>query len=1162
MSSISNNRDAVELLAEEFLERYRRGERPRIADYAQAHPGLAESIRALFPTLMALEQAGVARDTENEQSVPAELTHIGEYRILREVGRGGMGVVFEAMQESLGRHVALKLLPPVLCRDNYLERFHREARAAARLHHTNIVPVFGVGMDADMHFYVMQFIDGRGLDSVLREIRRLQQPAAEANSAPPPDDAALSSLARNLLSGSFVADGTEAGTHSRDTPAATADQSLPTAASNAYFRSVARLGHQVADALHYAHSQGVLHRDVKPSNLLLAAGGTVWVADFGLAKADDSEDLTDTGDLVGTLRYMAPERLQGHCDARSDIHGLGITLFELLAFRPAFDASGRLRLLDQVAHGTAPRLRQLVPNLPRDLEMVVGKAMAREPADRYATARELAEDLEAFLADRPVQARRLPVLEILSRWCRRHPAVASLLVTIAVLLLVGAKGGWWLAARLAVQVDTIKQTEAEVTERLRDSRLSQAQAGRASRLPGQRFGSLAALGEAAHIRPSPELRNETIACLPLVDIRTGHEWEADLQTDRLEYSTGVAFDPTLEHYAATGPDGAVTVRSVSDDSVLFKYPGSGERAEFLRFSPDGRYLAARYFNARRTCRVWNWRENKVVFDLPKMQHYPASFDFRPDSSAFVLGDKQELQIIELPTGKILGIVRLDLAPAWLAVAPGGRPLVAVCGMGQGRLRIVDCESGRITFAWDNLPTELVAVAWHPNASLLAASGMDGNLYTFDLNSRAPPTVLRGHLLEARELTFSPDGSMLVSRSWDGTTRFWDPFAGSELLRVRNFSFLQFDREGRRLAYRGYNSKRLGIWELADRSICRVLYGQGKFAQRYAGISFSPDSRVLASSSGDSVCLWDPATGSLLGRLDTGITTDLLFDPAGRYLYTAGKKGALACALTLAQDESGVTWKFAQPLPMMGTLIKGDGFQLSTDAAGTRLAVVVRFGHVVVWPMPGHPGLPVDLRFHPQVSSASVSPDGKYVATGTSRGQGVKVWDTETGRLVTDLPAKESAGVGFTPDGTRLLVMESEGVYRSHRVGGWQPEWERREPDTGFLRSLRAAFHPSGRIMAQAKDRVSVRLVDLETGYELAVLPVPESQNLSAYQFSPNGRYLAAETIQGSVQLWDLWRLRATLRETGLDWNPTEDLVTPERETPTRVEVSGSSTQIH
>ena len=1160
MNSTPNERDAVELLAEDFLDRFRRGERPSLTEYENRNPDLAGQIRHLSPALVALEQIGASANPGVERFVPAGLTRIGEYRILREVGRGGMGVVFEAVQESLGRHVALKVLPPALCRDNYLERFQREAKAAASLHHTNIVPVFGVGADLGMHFYVMQFIDGRGLDGVIHEVRRLRTLGLGQSAEYSADDPNLSSLARNLLSGTFAPSSVESGDkQSSQTAVVATDQTDSTLPKDQYYYAVARLGRQVAEALHHAHTQGVLHRDVKPSNLLLDSSGTVWISDFGLAKADDSEDLTDTGDLIGTLRYMAPERLQGRGDARSDIHGLGLTLFELLALRPAFDAPGRLRLMDQVARGEAPALRQLVPELPRDLEMVVSKAMAKEPADRYASAQELAEDLGRFVANLPVRARQVPVYERLERWCRRHPAVAILATAIVALLATGAAGGWWAAARLRQEVAAVTTAEAQTTERLREARLAEARAGRASRLPGQRFKSLEAIADAARIRPDRELRNQAVACFALTDVQVEQEWDADLETNLLAFSTGVAFDPTLEHYAFTSADGTVSVRATFDGQLVARLDGMGGPADFLRFSPDGRYLAARFNNGLpHPCRVWDWREGKVVFERLQASSYFLSLDFRPDSKSLVLVARSGLETVALPSGQTIATTKLNIAPDWLAVEPEVGNLVAVCGQRTPKLRVVELTSGRVVAAWDNLPAELVAVAWHPRGTLLAASGRDGNLYTFGLDSRSPPTILRRHTMEARELAFSPDGAQLVSRAWDGTTRFWDPVEAHELLRVRGQSFLQFSRDGHRLAYRGYNTKRLGIWELADQSVCRVLHGpRPRVPQAQAGVSFSQDSQLLATSAGESVCIWDPPTGRLLGQIDTGQTTDVLFDPGGRYLYTVGDRGSLAWELSRTQGVNGRLRQVVGPIQLLSTPlgplldqwlsplfdppVQINGYQLHADRAGDRLALVERFSCVVISPPPGDLGSRVVLRDHPQVSSAALSPDGRSVATGTWHGKGVKIWDASIGRLVHELPTEESAGVGFSPDGSRLLVLEPDVAYRSHLVGAWDQQWERRDADAGFTRGLRAAFHPSGRIMAHVSDRVDLRLVDLETGDELAVLPVPESQNLSGYQFSPDGRYVAAITVQGAVQLWDLRRLRGILRANRLDWDPPDTI---------------------
>src|SRR5262245_47729069 len=357
-------------------------------------------------TSASLTGAYASDDTERAP-LPEQL---GDFRILREVGRGGMGVVYEAEQVSLGRRVALKVLPGHSLLDpRQLQRFRREAQAAARLHHTNIVPVYGVGEAGGLHYYVMQFIQGLGLDEVLGELKRLRHDRGGIANPPEParigtrprDGPSAVDVARSLLTGVVRTDGAAAGLPETATHPASAtprpglsDSSvhLPGQAEGsslsesgrAYWHSVARIGIQVADALAYAHSQGVLHRDIKPSNLLLDEQGVVWVTDFGLAKAaTETENLTHTGDIVGTLRYLAPERLTGRSDARSDVYGLGLTLYELLTLRPAFSASDRNKLIQQLLRDDAPRPGKLNAAIPRDLETIVLTAIERDPVRRY-----------------------------------------------------------------------------------------------------------------------------------------------------------------------------------------------------------------------------------------------------------------------------------------------------------------------------------------------------------------------------------------------------------------------------------------------------------------------------------------------------------------------------------------------------------------------------------------------------------------------------------------------------------------------------------------------------------------------------------------------------------------------------------------------------------
>jgi choice-of-anchor C domain-containing protein len=488
----SHNYDLIDQLADDFAARYRRGERPSLQEYIDRYPDLAGDIRDLLPAMVEIEQVKeeVQPSQESAAAAAPALKQLGDFHVLREIGRGGMGVVYEAEQVSLGRRVALKVLLGKTLHDaKQKRRFEREARAAAKLHHTNIVPVFGVGEHEGLPYYVMQFIQGLGLDEVIEELQHMQKsgPGEPTGAAPGSDlrvsrrELSAADMARSLHSGWFQAaeEDSEQADSPGDTPAPATQPSPPTQdvqptaearpagrlsdtyslssssivldgreqgavskqKKQTYWQRVASIGAQVASALEHAHRQGILHRDVKPSNLLLDTRGTVWVTDFGLAKVasragETGDNLTHTGDILGTLRYMAPEAFDGRTDPRSDVHSLGLTLYELLALRPAFDEKERNKLIKQVTTTEPPRLDRINPAIPRDLATIVHKAMDRDPAGRYPSAGELAADLQRFIEDEPIHARRISLRERAWRWCRRNPAIAGLTAAL-ILLMVG-----------------------------------------------------------------------------------------------------------------------------------------------------------------------------------------------------------------------------------------------------------------------------------------------------------------------------------------------------------------------------------------------------------------------------------------------------------------------------------------------------------------------------------------------------------------------------------------------------------------------------------------------------------------------------------------------------------------------------------------------------
>jgi serine/threonine protein kinase len=432
------DRDPLDVVAEEFADRCRRGQTPSVTEYVARHPALADDLRELLPAVAQMELLKKVRRAAPPAAAgdppPARL---GDFRIVRELGRGGMGVVYEAVQESLGRRVALKLLPaPARADRTSRERFRREATAAAKLHHTNIVPVFGVGEANGIPYYVMQYIPGCGLHDVIAGWRSSQE--GERGSAGEGEKETRRGV--------------------RTPPLSPSASRLP---GQGDWRAIARIALAAASALTEAHAHGVLHRDVKPANLLLDPRGHVWVTDFGLAKLTDCDTLTATGDVMGTFQYMAPEALRGRADERTDVYGLGMTMYELVTLRLPFDESNPGILVKEIAETDPLPPRQVNPRVPRDLETIVLTAIAREPGRRYASAAALAEDLEAFLDDRPIRARRLSPAGRGWRWCRRNPVVAGLSAVTAAALTFAAVFGWVMYARSKAALASASQALAD-----------------------------------------------------------------------------------------------------------------------------------------------------------------------------------------------------------------------------------------------------------------------------------------------------------------------------------------------------------------------------------------------------------------------------------------------------------------------------------------------------------------------------------------------------------------------------------------------------------------------------------------------------------------------------------------------------------------------------
>jgi WD40 repeat protein/serine/threonine protein kinase len=1102
-------------LADEFAERYRRGERPSLSEYVARYPHLAADICEVFPAMVEIEQV---KEDHQEAAGPAAappapaLQHLGDFRILREVGNGGMGIVYEAEQVSLGRHVALKVLPRNLLIDARAKRrFEREAKAAAKLHHTNIVPVFGVGEQDGLPYYVMQFIQGLPLDEVLDEMKKLQfahtRPGPYLGGELPTSRKELSAvqMARSLLTGEFqgandkneeeaaatsehaapkedpgadaprppaLSDSFTLSSSSAVLPGRSRDGSRSKSRRQTYWQSVAGIGVQVAEALEYAHKQGILHRDIKPSNLLLDTRGTVWVTDFGLAKADDQQNLTHTGDILGTVRYMPPEAFEGRSDTRSDVYSLGLTLYELLAFRPAFEERDRKRLIKQVTQEEAARLGMLNRSVPRDLETIVHKAIDREPGRRYQTAADLAADLQRFMDDESIQARRVSQVERLGRWCRRNPTVAGLTALVALLLVSSAVGaGLW-----AVSADNSAQRERDAAKQAEVAAVfAQQQADRATR-------------EAEHSRRLLYAADMNLAC---------QAWDAG--------DTGRARE-LLERRRPPAGQEAFEWRylwRVCQDGSQLTLRGHAGEVTGLTLTQGGRTLAT--CGSDQSVCIWDMASRQHV---KLLQRFVTAVALAPDGKVAALANRHMVQLWDLAARRVVASLAFpaQVFPHGVAFSPDGSRL-AVVGS-TGTVQIWDIQAQReLELDRAAKPTRPVTcVAFSPDGRTLASAGWDGTVQLWDVAARRVRASLLGHSSFINSLSFSPDGKTLASASSDTTVRFLDTATGQPVdtplrgLRT-SLNAVSFSPDGKTLATGGEDGT-IRIWDAATKDALALLRGH---AGPVTAVAFASGGQSLFSGSRDgTIKVWNVAPGRgphILPR-NKGVVSAVAFSPDGKTLAVAD-----------TNDQAVKLWDLASRklvhqltgFPFFRVTYAPDGRTLAstsfTPDATLRLWDVTTQQQISEFPLKD------------TVQSCAFSPDGKLVAAAHRGAEEVVVLDIAVWQPVTRLSGNH---VQFSPDGA-LLAASLDNTVQLWEVA----TWHKLPPVTGFAAPVRClAFAPAGKSLAVCETNGTVHLWDL-LGKRQVASRRGHTSSIQAVAFSPDGRRLATAGSDSTVKLWDV-----------------------------------------
>jgi serine/threonine protein kinase/WD40 repeat protein len=1020
--------------------------------------------------------------------------YFGDYELLEEIARGGMGIIFKARQTTLNRTVALKMiLAGKLASPSLVQRFHAEAEAAANLKHANIVAIHEVGEHEGQHYFSMDYIDGQDL---------------------------AQRMAQGLMP----------------------------------LKEAAHCVQTIAEAIHYAHQRGVLHRDLKPSNILLDRQGRPHVSDFGLAKlVEPGSILTHSEAVMGTPSYMAPEQAAGdmkQLTTAADIYSLGAILYELLTGRPPFRGGTALETMRQVMEeepeppsqrrkeasthqrpaisepSDAPRREtddRLVnaarcSSIDKDLETICLKCLQKDPNARYGSAEALAKDLARWQADEPILARSVTPAEKVWRWCRRNPKTAVLSAAVILLVLTVAIGSTLAAVR-------IRKAQRAATEELFDSYLAQARAARFSGQPGRRFDSLDVLAKAAAIRLAPELRDEAIACLALPDLRLNR---------RLEAKLGV-FDRTLQRYAVAATNlGNISIRRVSDDQDLLLLPSPpGTVQRIASFSHDGKYLPVLCRDHQ--LRVWDLEHRTVLLTVPCATRHE-SVDFQPDDHALaVAAGGAEVSIYELATGEKLKSFVTPFAAMCVRYDPSGQK-VAISSFRDHRVAILDPRSGA-TLSLLTCRGGLGEVAWHPRHACLAAAGKDELIYVWDTATGQLLHVLKGHQSEPGNVAFNRDGDILISSGWDGT-HLWHTRTGEHLLNSDAPADLaSFAPDDGTYGHHRYDATPSHIAP----SIELLSFASGREARRWHAaeedngskvIAFSWDGGWLAFGAGDFVKLFETRTGDLLATLPTGRAAGACFQKNGGGLLVSGERGLFLWPIRAGRGAGEFS---IGPPRAVGS---AGAWQQATLSENGQVFAAFHGDHVSIFD-------PTSMRKlsssgwcgrRDQFHYISVSPDGQWVATGGWHDRVVKIWDARTGAPIKELADPEWIPEGtpcpaFEPDG-RSLVITCWGSYRVWETNSWTPGVRVPRSDAAVV----AISHRSG-LMATRDRQTSIQLRDLATGEVLATLKSPLRNLVAELAFSPDDTQLAvAHWGTRELLVWDLRLLRQQLAKMGLDWN--------------------------
>ncbi|MBI4606681.1 MAG: protein kinase [Planctomycetes bacterium] len=1141
----------VEEIAESFLEALREGRTTSRRELVAAHPELAERLDRRLTFIEILHEAAkdvarhlrcpycrspftVASPAPREavcsscgnpfrieaDEVTAEVPErLGRFQLLQVLGRGAFGVVYKALDPDLDRLVAVKVpRSGGFAGPGEEERFLREARSAARLRHPGIVQVHEVAEEGGLPYIVSECIEGRTLEAVIAEGR----------------------------------------------PG---------------FREAAELVRWVALALGHAHREGVLHRDVKPGNILVDEAGRPHLADFGLARPEEGDvTVTLEGDVLGTPAYMSPEQAAGqreNVDARSDVYSLGVVLYELLTCERPFQGT-RNMLIQQVLRDEPRPPRRINDHVPRDLETICLKAMAKEPARRYATAGELAEDLRRFLEREPIRARLVGPVGRLWRWCRRNPVIAALAAAVAALLLSAAAG----ATVAALRIERAREETSQALDRSREG-LARLEVARGARLleEGDLFGALPAFAEAMSLERGDPAR-EAVHRLRFgcVLARCPRLVQVFLHGGRIRHAE-LSRDERL--VVTAGWDGRALVWDAAAARALSPPLLHGDAVSHASFSPDGRLLATA--SADRTARIWDWRRGLAA--APPLLHEDSVHraSFSPDGLRVLTASLDgTARLWSASTGEpVFPPLRHGSAVYRAELSPDGRLIVTASR--DGTARIWSGATGEPVHTLR--PGSIVHhAAFSPDGALVVTAGEE-ELALWDAATGERLWRVAGG--RAPHAAFSPDGRLVAAAGGPAAAGVWRASTGERLglpLDPNGYLFqVAFSPDGRSVL----TSRADGTARLRDARTSEERTAPFRHSGTVRSVQLSSSGhRILTASDDGTARLWDWSRGPLPPLRHGGQLWEAAFSPDGRRLLTAGTDGTARVwhletgaelfrlrhsgsvgsaafgpapssrILTASADKTAALWSAedGRRLHVLG-LPSAGAIRVARFSPDGRLAAVgCADGSVLVWVSEsGAPAFPT-IQLDSLVTALDFSRDGRLlltaslvssrlcdVRTGEPVGLGVSyrspamavafspdgalfatagiLWDPRTGAEVGRLAGHHLPvnRVAFSPDGSLALTASADGTAQVWVARRAEPAGPR---IVGREALVAAAWSPDGKLVATGSSQGSVQVWDWARAEPVSP-PLTEPARVEDLELSLDGRRLVAADREGTARVWDL-----------------------------------------